>query len=111
MSQLALIEAAVREIDNAGPDDAFGTLEVEGRAEHWVQYLPSNINAAYPFKGEPHVLLAELPFDAMIEWEAEGFLAVVLERPPEQVAAWIDRYFREVLGAKADYKLTWKREQ
>jgi hypothetical protein len=110
VTPLELIGAAVREIDNAGADDAFGTFEVAGALEHWLQYLPGNINAVYPFRGEPHVLFADLPFDSMIEWKPEEFLAVELKLPPDQLAVWIDRYFRHVLGCKPDYKLTWRRE-
>lgn len=111
MTQLALIEAAVREINGAGKDDAFGTFEVQGEPNLWLQYLPGNINAAFPYKQLPEVILAALPFDAMIEWKPEEFLAVVLTKPPEQLAAWMDRYFREVLNCRADYQLTWTREQ
>jgi len=108
-STLALIEAAVREID-AGEHDSFGTLEVPGAADRWVQYMPGNVNAVYPFTDAPEARLGELAFDDMIEWKPGEFLAVELFRPPEQLAAWIDRYFREVLGCAPDYKLTWKRE-
>ncbi len=111
MSQLALIEAAVREINGAGSDDAFGTFEVEGEPNLWLQYVPGNINAAYLFRQAPEVALVELPFDGMIEWRPEEFLAVELAKPPEQIAAWIDRYFRDVLNCRDDYQLTWKREQ
>ena len=108
---LALIEAAVREIDGAGAEDAFGTFEVENEPNLWLQYLPGNINAAYPFKQAPEAMLAELTFDGMIEWKPEEFVAVELIRPPRQLAAWIDRYFREILSCSPDYALTWRREQ
>jgi hypothetical protein len=108
-STLALIEAAVREID-AGAEDSFGTFEVAGAAERWLQYLPGNINAAYPFSDPPETILT-LPYDDMIEWQPGNFLAVILNRPPEATAAWIDRYFREMLGCGPDYRLTWLREQ
>lgn len=111
MTNLALIEAAVREIDAAGMDDAFGIFEVEGESNLWLQYLPGNINAAYPYRQAPDVILANLPFDAMIEWKPEEFLAVELNRPAAELAVWIDRYFRDVLSARPNYKLTWKREQ
>lgn len=111
MRRLALIEAAVREINDAGRDDAFGTFEVTGESNLWLQYLPGNINAAYPYKQAPDVILAELPFDATIEWKPEEFLAVVLEKPPEQLAAWIERYFLEVLSCRQDYQIVWNREQ
>lgn len=111
MTRLALIEAAVREIDGAGRDDAFGTFEVEREPNLWLQYLPGSINAAYPFKQTPEVILAELPFDGMIEWKPEEFLSVELTKPPEQLAVWIDRYFREVLNCRPDYPLSWTREQ
>jgi hypothetical protein len=108
---LALIEAAVREINDAGTEDAFGTFEVEGEPNLWLQYLPGNINAAYPFKQAPEAMLAELKFDGVIEWKPEEFAAVELVRPPEQLAVWIDRYFREILNCPPDYALTWRREQ
>lgn len=110
MTPLELIEAAVREI-NAGNDDSFGTFEVKGNEERWLQYLQGNINAVYPSAAAPEAYLATLPFDDMIEWRPNNFLAVVLNKPPEEVAVWIDRYFREVLRCEPDYQLTWRREQ
>lgn len=110
MTTLELIEAAVREID-AGGDDSFGTFEVKEDAERWLQYLPGSINAAYPSAAAPEARLATLRFDEVIEWQPNNFVAVVLNKPPADMAVWIDRYFREVLGCEEGYQLAWTREQ
>ena len=107
---LQLIEAAVREINN-GDEDSFGTLIVQHAEDRWLQYAPGAINAAYPFSDAPERRLVALPFDEMIEWTPKNFLTIELNRPPEELAAWIDGYFKEVLGCDPGHQLRWGREQ
>ncbi len=105
-----LIEAAVREIET-GAEDSFGTFEVVGNSDLFVQYMQRTINARYPFRIDPAQNLRTFTFGSVEEWVADEYVWLDVSLPPSEMAAWIDRYFREVLGCDADYQLTWKREQ
>ena len=58
-----------------------------------------------------HVVYRTRRFDEMIEWTPKNFLTIELNRPPEELAAWIDGYFKEVLGCDPGHQLRWGREQ
>lgn len=107
---IELIEAAVREI-NAGEHDSFGTLRVIGDDARWVQYTPGMVNVAYPFDIAPTDKLRDFAFTEVEEWKAGASAMIELFMPERDLAAWIDRYFREVLDCDREYRLTWKREQ
>jgi hypothetical protein len=109
-STVKLIEAAVLEI-NAGDHDSFGTLRVVGDGDRWVQYTPGMVNVAYPFDDPPTERLVSFSFTDVEEWTPGASAMIEIFLPEPDLAAWIDRYFKEVLGCPADYQLSWKREQ
>jgi hypothetical protein len=50
-------------------------------------------------------------FTDVEEWTPGASAMIEIFLPEPDLAAWIDRYFKEVLGCPADYQLSWKREQ
>jgi hypothetical protein len=108
-SRLALIEAAIGQV-NSGDHDSFGTLTRTGDSSRWVQYTPGTINATYPFEDSPQDRLSAFKFDELMEWTPGVSVTLEYFFEPAEVAIWIDRYFREILGCEADYELIWKPE-
>jgi hypothetical protein len=106
---LEIIKAAAEEV-NGGEHDSFGTFTVVGDEGLWIQYTPGAINAHYPFEDSPSIRLAALGFDELMEWTPMQSATVEHFWKPAEVAVWIDRYFREILGCAASYNLAWKRE-
>lgn len=109
-STIELIEAAIREI-NEGDHDSFGTLRVVSGSDCWVQYTPGMVNVAYPFDIAPAERLKDFSFSDVEEWTSGVSAMIELYAPEPELAAWIDRYFKEILGCEPGYQLTWKREQ
>ena len=91
----------------AGDDDSFATFAVVGADDRWVQYKIGQINAAYPFADDPVQRLAPLADFAVLGWEANKYVFGDLGRgDPRAIAAWIDKYFREILQCAPGYDLT-----
>ncbi len=109
MSNLDLIEAAVREI-NAAEEGAFVTLADALNDDVWVQYLHSTINARYPFSIDPKQHLRNFTFTRIEEWTPDGYVWLELALSERETALWIDRYFQEVLRCGADYRLIQTRD-
>ena len=108
-ANIDLIEAAVREI-NAADEGAFVTLADAANDDRWVQYLQNTINASYPFAADPKHGLRTFTFNSVEEWTADGYVWLEVALPERDMALWIDRYFREVLGCDAGYRLIQTRD-
>lgn len=106
----ALIESAIREI-NSEDDGAFVTFAVAANDDLWVQYLRATINAHYPFSVDPKQNLRTFTFSRVEEWVPGEYVWLEVALSERDMALWIDRYFREVLGCEADYRLIASRDE
>jgi hypothetical protein len=82
-----------------GPSNMCLTLNLEGDADRWVQYMADSVNAAY-FGDEPpsEDLLSALGPAIVTSFEARKYMTVTLAaRDPESIAAWMYDYFWLVL--------------
>ena len=102
---IAEIAPAIQEAIDGGPD-LCATFTVAGNPDAWVQFVGGVANAAYPRKDDPSAVLAMLGCASLQDWTPGEFLTVRLETDDAlSVAAWIDRYFEQVLGAGSGYAL------
>lgn len=104
-----LITKAVSEIE-AGDEDAFGTLRVVGNDDLWVQYLHGTINARYPFDDDTGEQLAGFDYENIEECVPDGYVWLEIDMAQAEIVAWIERYFREILGCADGYELIWDPE-
>lgn len=106
--QIAVIRPALQEALRGAPD-LCATLELDGNADKWVQFVDDTINAAYPYDIEPQEIVKCLPTMAgisLVGWEARKFATFkIVATDPQSLARWIDAYFVGVLDCPADYDL------
>jgi len=103
--QIAEIAPAIREAIDGGPDIC-STFTVVGKPDAWVQFVGGVANAAYPRTDDPSMILASLGSAALESWAPGEFLTVKLDTGDvPSIAAWIDRYFEQVLNAGSGYAL------
>jgi len=109
--QISEIRPAIREVQSGGPD-LCATFEVVGAKDKWVQFTKGTINAAYPYKEHPQLLIE--PFAetesqyalTITSWESGKF--VTLDFPqgePTSISKLIDFYFMGVLKCDSDYSV------
>jgi hypothetical protein len=106
--QIAVIRPALLEAIQGAPSTCV-TLELEGDADKWLQFVDSTINAAYPYDTDPLESVKPLPALAEIKlvgWEFRKFATFkISEVDAMTIARWIDGYFVGVLDCPADYDL------
>jgi hypothetical protein len=106
MTTLSDIKQAIRDAQ-AGGEGWCATLEARHSPEAWVQWLRGDINASCPASERPALAhFTEVEFQP--GQYISGYLAVTT---PEEIADWIDDYFRRVLGAPGDYAVGVNLEQ
>ena len=82
------------------------TLESRRDADKWIQLTWDAINAAYPLATEPSAELARRGFMLpehveLSSWEAGKFVTFGhAAEPLPELAAFVERYCREVLGVE-----------
>ena len=102
---IAEIAPAIREVIDGGPN-LCTTFTVAGKPDAWVQFVGGVANAAYPRKEDPSAVLATLGSASLEDWTPGEFLTVRLETDDaSSIAAWIDQYFEQILGAGSGYAL------
>lgn len=109
--QISVICPAIREVQSGGPD-LCATFEVVGNQDKWVQYTIGTINAAYPYKEHPQLLIEPLAEInprheiSISSWKAGTFVTIDFpENDPTKISKWIDFYLIGVLKCADDYSV------
>lgn len=104
--QVAAIRPAIVEAIAGAPLTCV-TLEMEGCARNWVQFVDGTINAAYPFETDPMERVRRLPAMRGLEldsWEPRQYATFgISEDDSTTIANWIDAYFNHVLDCPEGY--------
>ena len=109
--QISEISPAIREVQSSAAD-LCATFEIVGSQDKWVQYTKGTINAAYPYKEPPQLLIE--PFVEVqpkltlniTSWESGKF--VTLDFPqgePVSISKFIDLYFIGIIKCVSDYSV------
>lgn len=119
-TQIAILEQVLRDLYvtfEADPDVEWCiTFEVPG-SEVWLQLMGNTLNLHWPFDKRRAFELSQkalqaLPHCALVEVEPWKFATYAIERPPvAQMAALLDRLFREVYHLDDDYRFTFDIQQ
>jgi len=105
IGQEALIADPVREVQARGKSWC-ATFEISNDPSRWVQFTIDAINAGYPYAEEPNDRLRALGVLAVLAWEPNKYASVTISSDDAgAIAAWIDRYFADVLSCGGDYVL------
>lgn len=104
-AQIADIARHIADVQARGGDWGV-TLEASGDNTRWLQFIAGSINAAYPFADAPEIGLRNFGAWALVTWEAQHYVTLDLElHETSAIAAWIDRYFVDLLGCTETYTL------
>jgi len=104
----AQIAEAVREVQARG-ESWCATFEMSNDPARWVQFTIDAINVAYPHAEDPSDRLRVLGVLTVVAWEPNKYASVTIASDDAgAVAAWIERYFADILsyGGAASFQTT-----